>query len=68
MNDYEAATSTPPLPSRDDILQQLVDQATSVRRTFEESSCYSSAKRKRAVSSATAAAAHHMASLNRKRK
>ena len=68
MNDYEAATSTPPLASRDDILQQIFDQATSVRRTFEESSCYSSAKRKHTVSSATAAAAHHMASLNRKRK
>ena len=70
MNDYEAATATStPLPaSRDDILQQLFDQATSVRRTFEESSYYSSAKRKHAVSSATAAAAQHMASLNRKRK
>ena len=68
MNDYQAATATftPPPASRDDILQQLFDQATSVRRTFEESSYYSSAKRKHAEPSATATVAHHMASLNRK--
>ena len=70
MNDHQAATatSTPAPVSRDGILQQLFDQATSVRCTFEESSYNSSAKRKHAVSSATAASAHHMASLNRKRK
>jgi len=69
MNNYEVATfTTPPSSFRNDILQQLFDQATSVRRTFEESPAYYSSKRKNAVSSATAAAAHHMASVNRKRK
>ena len=62
MNDFEAPPS-----SHDDILKQLFNQASSVRRTFEESSHYASSKRKHTVSSATAAAAQHMASLNRKR-
>jgi len=57
-----------PSSSRDYILEQLFNQASSVRRTFEESSHYASSKRKHTVSSATAAAAQHMASLNRKRK
>ena len=69
MNNYEVATSnTPPSSFRDDILQQLFDQAMSVRRTFEEPPYYSSSKRKNTVSSSTAAAARHMASVNRKRK
>lgn len=62
----EAMTDAPPTTSRDNILQQLLDQATSVRRTFEESP--SPSKRKHVVSSATSAAALHMASINRKRK
>jgi hypothetical protein len=59
------ATDAPPT-SRDTILQQLLDQASDVRRTFEQSP--SASKRKHTVSSATAAAALHMASINRKRK
>ena len=60
-----ATTDTPP-SYRDNILQQLLDRASDVRRTFEQSS--SASKRKHTVSSATAAAALHMASINRKRK
>ena len=74
MNDKPASTATeaptatdaPPPTSRDTILQQLLDQASDVRRTFEQSP--SASKRKHTVSSATAAAALHMASINRKRK
>lgn len=62
----EATTTDTPPSSRDNILQQLLDQASDVRRTFEQSP--SASKRKHTVSSATAAAALHMASINRKRK
>ena len=60
-----ATTDTPP-SYRDNILQQLLDRASDVRRTFEQSP--SASKRKHTVLSATAAAALHMASINRKRK
>ena len=60
-----ATTNTPPSYC-DNILQQLLDRASDVRRTFEQSP--SASKRKHTVSSATAAAALHMASINRKRK
>jgi hypothetical protein len=63
MNDFHANSS-----SNDDILKQLFNQASSVRRKFEESPYYASSKRKHTVSAGTAAAAQHMASLNRKRK
>ena len=63
MNDIDAPSS-----SRDDILKKLFNQASSVRRTFEDSPYYASSKRKHTVSAGTAAAAQHMASLNRKRK
>ena len=73
MNDNAASTATEaptttdtPPSSHDTILQQLLDQASDVRRTFEQSP--SASKRKHTVSSATAAAALHMASINRKRK
>lgn len=73
MNDNTASTATEaptttgtPPSSCDTILQQLLDQASDVRRTFEQSP--SASKRKLTVSSATAAAALHMASINRKRK
>ena len=73
MNDNAASTATEaptttdtPPSSRDTILQQLLDQASDVRRTFEQSP--SASKRKNTVSTATAAAALHMASINRKRK